>query len=265
MSVGTSFFRDMRLPDLARGDDSLMQITVFKENTMKKCILVFLCVFLCFGISSAQAVHYTTGAAMDIAVRDFDTLYPGLTQEMKDNIWMSVVIDNPQWRESSEFTFQYKKEGMIRVRVTVDLTTGEATGSPEWPLAQLIEEYESGISREQAEQIALQTYNDSLTELEQQFPKNYQAFVERYGEEQLSSEHMVLYMMYISQYNCGEKGQDPIWYISVIHEMNRPSDLPYDSDAWLLLTVNAHTGEVLEKTLDNNCEPFVLKPWPFRK
>ena len=113
---------------------------------------------------------------------------------------------------------------------------------------------------------ALQTYNDSLPELEQQFPKNYQAFVERYGEEQLSSEHMVLYMMYISQYNCGEKGQEPIWYISVIHEMNRPSDLPYDSYTWLLLTVNARTGEVMEKTLDTtNCEPFVLKPWPFRQ
>ena len=70
---------------------SLIELEFFKEETMKKCILVFLCVFLCFGISSAQAVHYTTGAAMDIAVRDFDTLYPGLTQEMKDNIWMSYV------------------------------------------------------------------------------------------------------------------------------------------------------------------------------
>lgn len=232
---------------------------------MKKVSLFCLCLLLCLITCSAQAVYFSTLDAKPIAIREFDALYPGLTQEMKDNIWISYTSGAWDWRERSRFNFQYKKEDMIRVEITVDAFTGEATGSPEWPLAQLIEEYESGISRKQAEQIALQTYSDSLPELEQQFPKNYQAFVERYGEEQLSSEHMVLYMMYISQYNCGEKDQDPIWYISVIHEMNRPSDLPYDSDAWLLLTVNAHTGEVLEKTLDNNCEPFVLKPWPFRK
>lgn len=231
---------------------------------MKKLIVI--CLFLCLLAVPACADYYPMVDGEMIAVREFDTLYPGLTQEMKDNIWISYVSGDPDWREKSRFEFQYKKEHMISVEITVDLVTREATGSPEWPLAQLIEEYESGVSREQAQQIALQTYSDSLPELKQQFPKNYQAFVERYGEEQLSSEHMVLYMMYISQYNCGEKGQEPIWYISVIHEMNRPSDLPYDSDAWLLLTVNARTGEVMEKTLDTtNCEPFVLKPWPFRQ
>lgn len=230
---------------------------------MKKLIVI--CLFLCLLAVPACADYYPVVDGEMIAVREFDTLYPGLTQEMKDNIWISYVSGDPDWREKSRFEFQYKKEHMISVEITVDLVTREATGSPEWPLAQLIEEYESGASREQAQQIALQTYSDSLPELKQQFPKNYQAFVERYGEEQLSSEHMVLYMMYISQYNCGEKGQEPIWYISVIHEMNRPSDLPYDSDAWLLLTVNARTGEVLEKTLDNGCEPFELEPWPFRQ
>ena len=231
---------------------------------MKK--LIAICLLLCLFALPAQATYYPTPEAKTIAIREFDTIYPGLTQEMKDNIWISYVSGDLDWRDKSRFVFQYKKEHMISVEITVDAWTGEATGSPEWPLAQLIEEYESRISREQAEQIALQTYSDSLPELEQQFPKNYQAFVERYGEEQLSSEHMVLYMMYISQYNCGEKGQEPIWYISVIHEMNRPSDLPYDSYTWLLLTVNARTGEVMEKTLDTtNCEPFVLKPWPFRQ
>ena len=219
---------------------------------MKK--LIAICLLLCLFALPAQATYYPTPEAKTIAIREFDTIYPGLTQEMKDNIWISYVSGDLDWRDKSRFVFQYKKEHMISVEITVDAWTGEATGSPEWPLAQLIEEYESGISR------------DSLPELEQQFPKNYQAFVERYGEEQLSSEHMVLYMMYISQYNCGEKGQEPIWYISVIHEMNRPSDLPYDSYTWLLLTVNARTGEVMEKTLDTtNCEPFVLKPWPFRQ
>ena len=164
---------------------------------MKK--LIAICLLLCLFALPAQATYYPTPEAKTIAIREFDTIYPGLTQEMKDNIWISYVSGDLDWRDKSRFVFQYKKEHMISVEITVDAWTGEATGSPEWPLAQLIEEYESGISREQAEQIALQTYSDSLPELEQQFPKNYQAFVERYGEEQLSSEHMVLYMMYISQ------------------------------------------------------------------
>ena len=83
---------------------------------------------------------------------------------------------------------------------------------------------------------------------------------------QESAEPAVYSSSVIASGNCGEKGQEPIWYIFVIHEMNRPSDLPYDSYTWLLLTVNARTGEVMEKTLDTtNCEPFVLKPWPFRQ
>ena len=58
---------------------------------MKKTTLFCLCLFLCLISCSARAVYYATPEAKTIAIREFDTIYPGLTQEMKDNIWISYV------------------------------------------------------------------------------------------------------------------------------------------------------------------------------
>ena len=51
---------------------------------MKK--LIAICLLLCLFALPAQATYYPTPEAKTIAIREFDTIYPGLTQEMKDNI-----------------------------------------------------------------------------------------------------------------------------------------------------------------------------------
>ncbi len=191
--------------------------------------------------------------ALEILRNHFDEIYPGISEEDKKEIFVELhqVLKEDHYVYSIDLS--YKGEVGVAVSVNVDSYKPEIISYTNWDFAALINDYKHSISRDELYEIVLPVYREKLREAMKKYPDKAQAFLDRYGDNQLAPEIMVVDGLFCSAYGILDTDESSYWQVFLSH--------PYDchplthitySDGWFYAKIDATTGDIIESHIYEN-------------
>lgn len=206
--------------------------------------------FICPSCKAISLIN--THLGKQIVREHFDELYPDIPVNEKRNIIMIPRLSFKNNTEILNIELSYLGEEGMSVTVSIDTSTGEILDFTPWNFSALINDYKTSISRSDVIEIALPLYQTALEQAKENYPKEAQLFIKKYGSDALELDQMYFETIFVSPYGVGSSDECAYWQVFVAHQLDIDPISHFNyGDGWFYLKIHAKTGEVLESRSNN--------------